>query len=235
MTNEAIILAGGYRNRLESVDKDLPGSLLLINGRPLLEYQLNYLEYSGISRVILAVGYKAHLIKSHFKDKYNSIDLEYVDCEESLGSGGAIKRAMQKVNAFAVFVLNGEALFDVSLRRLFNFKRSKEADIAIAIRFVPESAQGGSVKINSDARIISFNERADQYGEEYIYGGISCIGARYFLSRNTPKGFSMGTDFIEKYYESDAMYGFKCYSYFIDIRNTENLKKAQNEFKSLPY
>jgi D-glycero-alpha-D-manno-heptose 1-phosphate guanylyltransferase len=235
MTNEAIILAGGYRNKLTSDEEYIPQSMVLINGRPLLEYQLNYLEHWGISHVILAVGYKADLIKNYFKDEYKSIQLEYVECDKSLGSGGAIKEAIQKVNASAIFVLNGETFFDVSLRRLFNFKRSKEADIVIAIRFVPEEAQCGSVKINSDARITNFNEKADQYGEEYIYGGISCIGTRYFLNKNTPNGFSMGTDFIEKYYESDAMYGFKCYSYFIDIRTTKNLKKAQNEFRSLPY
>ncbi len=235
MTNEAIILAGGYGNKFEPLVGDTPKSMILINGKPFLEYQLNYLDHWGINHVIIAVGYKADLIKKYFKNQYKSIQLEYVDCEESLGSGGALKKAMQKVNALAVFVLNGETLFDVSLRRLFNFKRSKETDIAIAIHFVPEAAECGSVKIDSDARIIKFNEKADQYAEEYIYGGISCIGTRYFLNKDTPKEFSMGSDFIEKYYGSDSMYGFKCYSYFIDIRTTENLKKAQNEFKSLPY
>ena len=235
MTKEAIILAGGFGTRLKGVVYEVPKSMAMINDKPFLEYQLNYLEYWGINHVILSVGYKAELIKNHFQNKYKSISIEYVEEKEPLGTGGAIKLAMSKVNSLTVFVLNGDTLFDVSLKRLFDFGRIKDASVCIALRFVPESGRYGSIKIDSDARITGFVEKADVYREEFINGGIYCINTRYFKNKELPEKLSIEKDFFEKYYESDLMYGFKSYSFFMDIGTPEDYKKAQNEFKSLPY
>lgn len=66
---EAIVLAGGFGTRLSTVVSDVPKPMAPINGRPFLEYLLNDLNEKGINRVILAVGYKKEIIKSHFKKK----------------------------------------------------------------------------------------------------------------------------------------------------------------------
>lgn len=44
---EAIILAGGFGTRLQEVVNDLPKSMALVNGRPFLEYLLDYLKVAG--------------------------------------------------------------------------------------------------------------------------------------------------------------------------------------------
>lgn len=235
MTKEAIILAGGFGTRLKGVVDDAPKSMALINNKPFLEYQLNYLEHWGINYVIIAVGYKAAVIKDYFGDKFKSIRLEYIEEKEPLGTGGAIKKAMEKVMAYSVFVLNGDTIFDISLSRFFDFRRTKGASISLALRFVPETGRYGSIKIDADERIIGFVEKADLYGEEFINGGIYCIDTRYFLNKKLPEKFSIEKDFFEKYYETDQFYGYKCYSFFMDIGIPEDYKKAQNEFRSLPY
>jgi D-glycero-alpha-D-manno-heptose 1-phosphate guanylyltransferase len=66
MIKEVIILAGGLGTRLKEVISDIPKVMALINGKPFLEYQLNYLEKSGINRVVLSVGYKNEIIRNHF-------------------------------------------------------------------------------------------------------------------------------------------------------------------------
>ena len=235
MTSEAIIISGGSEGRFKSVKEEIPIAMAPINDKPFLEYQLSYLEHWGIKHLILTVGYKADLVKDYFKDQYKSMSIEYVVEDDSIGTGGALKKAMQRANEMAVFVLDGRMLFDVSLRRLFNFKRSKQADVAMSLRFVPEVTSHGSVKIDTDAKVVDFCGTADQYGEEYINGGVICIGTQYFLSKNLADDASFQKDFLEKYYQSDSMYGFKCYSYYKDISDPKDYMKAQNEFKSLPY
>lgn len=235
MTKEAIILAGGFGTRLKSVVNEVPKSMAMINGKPFLEYQLNYLEYWGINHVILSVGYKAELIRNYFKDKYKSISIEYVEEKEPLGTGGAIKLAIEKVNDLTVFVLNGDTLFDVSLKQLFDFWRIKYASVCIALRFVAESGRYGSIEIDSNARIKGFVEKDDKRGKELINGGIYCINTQYFKNKELPEKFSIEKDFFEKYYELDLMYGFKSHSFFMDIGTPKDYKKAQNKFKSLPY
>lgn len=94
MIDEAIILAGGLGTRLKDVVKETPKSMALINNRPFLEYQLDYLQWQGIKRVILSVGYKSDIISNHFKNKYRSIDVDYSFEDEPLGTGGGVRKAL---------------------------------------------------------------------------------------------------------------------------------------------
>ncbi len=66
MINEAIVLAGGMGTRLKEVVADIPKPMADINGKPFLNYLINYLAKNGITHIILSVGYKAELIKNYF-------------------------------------------------------------------------------------------------------------------------------------------------------------------------
>jgi len=74
---EAIILAGGLGTRLRKTVPDVPKSMALINGKPFLEYQLNYLKSMGIDKVILSIGYKGNIIQEYFKNCFNDIEIRY--------------------------------------------------------------------------------------------------------------------------------------------------------------
>jgi D-glycero-alpha-D-manno-heptose 1-phosphate guanylyltransferase len=75
MVTEAIILAGGLGTRLRSVVPDLPKAMAPIGGQPLLTYLLQYLEANGISRVVLAVGYRHEAIRGFFGSAYGALRL----------------------------------------------------------------------------------------------------------------------------------------------------------------
>ena len=74
---EAIILAGGLGTRLKGVIYDIPKVMAPVNGRPFLEYLLDYLDHNVIEHVVLSVGYKYEVIQEHFKDQYKSIKIDY--------------------------------------------------------------------------------------------------------------------------------------------------------------
>jgi len=77
MTGEAIILAGGMGTRLKEVVNEAPKAMAPINGRPFLEYQLDYLDRWGLRKVILSVGYQREMIQQHFGPEYKSLKLQY--------------------------------------------------------------------------------------------------------------------------------------------------------------
>jgi len=54
----AIILAGGLGTRLRKSVPDLPKLMAPINGRPFLEYQIEYWGRQSVDRFILSVGYR---------------------------------------------------------------------------------------------------------------------------------------------------------------------------------
>lgn len=233
MTGEAIILAGGLGTRLKEVISDGPKSMAPVNGRPFLEYQLDYLERWGLNRVILSVGYEKEIIQDHFGEQYKSLEIVYAVEEEPLGTGGAILNALPYVKGFATFIFNGDTYFDVNLQRLDDFRRIKEADICLAMRFEIDPARFGLLEFDNNNRITSFFEKPDGLEEGYINGGVYVVRKDYLLRFGLPYKFSFEKDFLQKYYRTEEIYGMRCFSYFRDIGVPEDYQKAIDEFKKL--
>jgi D-glycero-alpha-D-manno-heptose 1-phosphate guanylyltransferase len=233
MTGEAIILAGGLGTRLKDVVPEEPKSMAPINGRPFLEYQLDFLDRWGLRKVILSVGYQKDKIMQHFGNQYKSLELAYAIEEEPLGTGGAILNAIRHVEGYATFILNGDTYFDINLQRLDDFRRIKEADLVLAMRFEIEPARFGLLEFDNNNKITHFYEKSDGIEEGYINGGVYVVRKDYLLRFGLPEKFSFEKDFLEKYYLTEDFYGMRCFSYFRDIGVPEDYQKAIDEFKRL--
>ena len=233
MTLEAIILAGGSGSRLKEVIADIPKSMAPINGRPFLEYQLDLLDRWGIRRVILSVGYMKEVIEQHFGTLYREIELVYAEEEEPLGTGGAILNSLQYVKGYSVFIMNGDTYFDVNLHRLDDFRRIKECDLCLAMRFEIDPSRFGLIEFDNNNRITHFYEKSEGPEEGYINGGLYVVRKDYLLRFGLPEKFSFEKDFLQKYYQTEEFYGMRCFSYFRDIGIPGDYQKANDEFKRL--
>ncbi|MDA4112345.1 MAG: sugar phosphate nucleotidyltransferase [Thaumarchaeota archaeon] len=91
----AVILAGGLGTRLRPLTNTTPKPMVLVNGRPFLEYELKLLAKNGISDFVLCVGYLGEVIRDYFgSGEKLGISIQYsFDGEEPLGIAGALKRA----------------------------------------------------------------------------------------------------------------------------------------------
>jgi len=80
-----------------------------ICGRPFMEYQLEVLRRSGVTEVVVCVGYLGHLIEQYFEDGARfDISIRYeAEQDGLLGTAGAIKNAERQL-AEAFFVVNGD-------------------------------------------------------------------------------------------------------------------------------
>ncbi len=74
----AVLLLAGGGSRLKNISGDLPKCMVSINGKPLLERILYFLEKGGIEKTILVTGYQADHIHQSIGDKWNSIKIEYI-------------------------------------------------------------------------------------------------------------------------------------------------------------
>jgi D-glycero-alpha-D-manno-heptose 1-phosphate guanylyltransferase len=232
---EAIVLAGGFGTRLQKVVKDVPKPMALINGRPFLEYQLNYLKSYGIHHIIFSVGYLHHSISSHFNDTYNGLSIDYAIEEEALGTGGGISNALKKSSDDEVIVLNGDTLFEVDLKNMINFHKNKKSEFTMALRYLTDVSRYGTVEIDEHDKVVDFNEKYARKGEGYINGGIYILSKCFFNDLGLPQKFSLEKDVLEKVTSQKRIFGFKCRDYFLDIGIPEDYQKAQNEFKRFKY
>ena len=87
---QAVIVCGGLGTRLGSLVKDTPKPMLLVGGKPILEYIIGLLKQHGITEVILAAGYKADVVEKHFGGRDWGIKMKVSIEQEPLGTAGPL-------------------------------------------------------------------------------------------------------------------------------------------------
>lgn len=232
MIREAIILAGGFGTRLRSVVSDVPKPLAPVNGEPFLHYVLQHVRSHGIQHCILSVGYMGDKIESHFGNEYLGMTIDYAHEKEPLGTGGGIRLAMEQCKDAHVMAMNGDTLFKVPLRDLFEFHLSSSADATLALRKVEDGTRYGTIALDGK-RISAFREKSPEHtGEQLINGGVYAMRRKTFMQHTPEKqAFSIENDYFGKYSDNLLLHGFPTDAYFIDIGIPEDYARAQAEFK----
>lgn len=224
---EAIILAGGFGTRLSHIVTDVPKPMALVAGKPFLEYILEVLSQNGITKVVMAVGYKSEVIINHFGTKYKNIAIRYSVESKPLFTGGAIKLALKSCLDDDVFIINGDTFFNVDLMQLKEFHKLNKADLTISTKLMRQFERYGTIE-SFELKITTFREKC-RVDEGWINGGIYLI-KRDLLESISDEVFSFETDFMEKKTEQLNIFEFKSSAYFIDIGIPEDYYKAQNDF-----
>ena len=107
---KAVILAAGEGRRLRPFTETMPKVMIPIANKPVLEYVFDSLKKSGISEIILVVGYKKEVIMEYFKN-YKKIKIKYVVQDKQLGTAHALLQAKKHIkNSF--IVVPGDNIID---------------------------------------------------------------------------------------------------------------------------
>jgi len=234
MLDTAIILAGGFGTRLQSVVSDLPKPMAPVNGKPFLEYVFKYCAASGISNCILSVGYKADTIQNYFGSEFLNISVKYCVEECPLGTGGAIKASMKITETDEVLILNGDTFFDVPVQDMYTLHNKAKSEFSIALKPLKNFDRYGIVNINNDFSICGFEEKAFRSAGN-INGGVYIANKSILNHFPADEKFSFEKDFLEKQIGRLNMKGFLFDKYFIDIGIPEDYQKSQNEFERFAY
>jgi NDP-sugar pyrophosphorylase family protein len=121
---KAIILAGGRGKRLRPITDYVPKPLVPIKNIPIIEWQLKYLKKFGIDEVIICTGYKQEMIENHLNMKDIGIKIKFSIEKSPLGTGGAIKKAGKMIKDKSFFVINGDTITNIDLKKLATKKNA---------------------------------------------------------------------------------------------------------------
>lgn len=219
---EAIVLAGGFGTRLQSVVKDVPKPMADINGKHFLEYILEYLLNNDITKTILSTGYKKEIIENYFGDGYKAMEIIYSKEDEPLGTGGAIKKALTFCKSENVLVLNGDTFFEVNLQALRQEHQTTDANVTLALKKMYNFDRYGKVILEKN-RVVNFAEK-EFSASGLISGGIYII--RKDIFDNTEEKFSFEQDFLEKKLSELSICAYIDKGYFVDIGIPQDYQKA---------
>ena len=231
---EAIILAGGLGTRLRPAVADLPKVMAPIGDKPFLHYVLEWLHQHGVTRIVMAVGYKANIIEDYLSNNHYPFEFIISKEEEPLGTGGAIQLALNHLNSEHVMVVNGDTFFTVDLDLLFDFHEMNHADLTVALKEMEDFDRYGTVSIDMEYNIYGFKEK-EYCARGYINGGIYMLKRSALEHADLPEKFSFEKDFMEKYCNELHFKGLSFEDYFIDIGVPDDYEKAKKELPNLVF
>ena len=150
---KAIVLAGGRGKRLRPITDKIPKPLILINNVPLIERSIKYLKKFGINEIIICSGYRSKQIETFLKKNKNfRCKIEFSVEKTPLGTGGAIRKAMEKISDESFVVINGDVITNINLKNILS-KPNTIASNELKTQF-------GTMEIKNN-KIIKFNEKID--------------------------------------------------------------------------
>jgi len=164
--------------RLRPLTDDRPKALIEVGGRPISEYQLDWLvKEANVEQVIFACGYKWEKLKEHFGKSYKGVSIAYSVEDVPLGTGGAIKKALSTSPLEGSFIVaNGDIITDLPLGRMVEAHK-QAGEITAAMLVVPYRSRFGVVKVDKLRMVRGFEEKP-VFPDVWINGGVYILNVR---------------------------------------------------------
>ena len=169
------------------------------------------------------------MIREHFGEQFEGLELTYAVEDEPLGTGGATLRALTLASSGSVFVLNGDTLVDLDYAAMLSRHIDLGAIASIAVAEVADCTRYGRIFMQED-RVVGYAEKG-QSGPGQISAGAYVMNRDVFAPYHMPTAFSLEKDFFASYINKLCPLAFVTSGYFIDIGIPEDLARAQNELK----
>ncbi len=107
---DAVILAAGLGTRLRPYTLQTPKPLLLVQGRPILDWALGALPRE-VERVVVVVHYLAEKIESYLREQRHFQHWVTVPQGEARGTGDALRKCQDHIQSDRFLTVNGDDLY----------------------------------------------------------------------------------------------------------------------------
>jgi len=237
---KAMILAAGLGTRLKPFTDKHPKALVEINGKTILQRNIEYLSHYGIKKIIVNVHHFANQIIGYL-DENNGFGSEVSISDETnevLETGGGLKKAAWFLNdnTHPFVVINVDILTDMNLDEMIRLHHQANpvATLAITTRstsryflFDENNHLCGWENIKTGEQKIS--KKSNQYIRK-AFSGIHIISPEIFSLIKFTGKFSM----VDVYLELAKTHTITSFDHsnskLIDVGKPESVLKAEKMF-----
>lgn len=229
---KAVILAGGFGSRLAEETVLRPKPMVEVGGKPILWHIMNIYAAHGVNEFIIALGYKAEVIKAYFLNFYalnNDISIDLASGETTIHdgnqphwkihlvdtglytqTGGRLKRLQKWLDKDEPFMFTyGDGVADLDVTALLEFHHTHGKLATVTTVHAP--ARFGRIAFKGD-QVVEFYEKP-QTSEGWINGG-------FFVLNPQAIDYVQGDEAIwerepvERLAHDDQLMGYRHYGFW---------------------
>jgi dTDP-glucose pyrophosphorylase len=158
---QGVVPAAGEGTRLRPLTAQKPKGLVEVGGSPLLTHCFESLLAVGVDELVVIVGYRKDAIIEHYGDGFRGIPITYVDQDDQLGLGHALRQAAPHVEDDFVH-LNGDNVFRANIDAAVARQRDPDVDAVLLVEDVSRAeARTTGVLETEGRRVTGMVEKPD--------------------------------------------------------------------------
>lgn len=236
---KALIFAAGMGTRLKPFTDEHPKALAKVNGVPLLERNIKYLQSFGINDFVINIHHFGGQILAFLAENDNfgaNVEISN-EHEELLETGGGLlfaKKFLENEKTF--LIMNVDILTDLNISNFVRLHETKGAMVTLA------------VSDRESSRKLMFNEKMFLKGwrnlltnqkkvvggifklRELAFSGIHCVNSEIFDKITRTGKFSIMDEYMDLMKE-DLIIGYQHNSNVVDVGRPESIIEAERIFK----
>lgn len=239
---KVVIMAGGKGTRITSIARDIPKPMIKIEGKPVLEHEIECLRNQGFDDIILTVSHLGHIITDYFGDgsgvspstgKPFGVKIKYYFEEEPLGNAGALFKIKDKLTE-DFLLLNGDVMFDVDFNRFVKYHKEKGGLVTLFTHPNNHPYDSGLIVADDEGVVhkwITKEEARTEYYRNRVNAGLHVISPKVLDKIINTQKVDLDRQLLKPLAGSGKMFVYDSPEYVKDMGTPERYMAVCNDYR----
>lgn len=229
---QTVIIAGGKGTRLGL--KDIPKPMVEIDGKPLLEHQIELAKRYGSKEFFILSGHLAHVIEDYFEDGSKwGVKIHHVVEPYPLGTAGSLKLLEGKLDdRFLVFY--GDVVMDFDIDSFIKFDAQFDSVGTTLVHPNDHPYDSDLLEIDANSkvtRVLPKPHDEGQYYQNLVNAAVYIFSNKVFDYIEEGVSQDFGKHILSRIVESgQSLYAYVTPEYIKDMGTADRFEKVKNDF-----
>lgn len=222
-------MAGGKGTRISSVASDIPKPMIEIEGKPVLEREIECLRTQGFTDIIITVSHLGNIIMDYFKDGSDfGVNIEYFFEKEPLGNAGALYQIKEKLTE-DFLLLNADAIFDVDFNRFVEYHKEKGGLVTLFTHPNSHPYDSGLIIADESGSVLKWLAKEDERPKYYrnrVNAGLHVISPKILETKINTAKIDLDRQLLKPLAGSGQMFVYDSPEYVKDMGTPERYQSV---------
>lgn len=232
---KVVIMAGGKGTRISSVASDIPKPMIKIDGKPVLEREIECLREQGFTDLIITVSHLGSFIMDYFGDGETfGVNIEYFNEEVPLGNAGALFQLKDKLQE-DFLLLNADAIFDVDFKRFVAYHKEKKAKVTLFTHPNNHPYDSGLIIADEQGRVEKWLTKEDErigWYKNRVNAGLHVISPEILNQTITTPKVDLDRQLLKPLAGKGVMYAYDSPEYVKDMGTPERYEAVCKDYSA---
>ena len=230
---KVVIMAGGKGTRISSLYNNIPKPMIKLDGKPIIEYQIENFKKFGFTEFIITIGPMGNQIIDYFGDgsKYD-VTIEYYIEKQPLGTAGALFCLKNRLLE-DFFLVNGDLLFDIDIFSFLQFHLKNDGYATVLSHSNDHPYDSSIIQSNHLGQVVNWFYKGTQHNwyKNQVNAGIHILSPNILCACQANNTVDLDRDVLWPLIYQKKLYAYKTTEYVYDIGTPERFNTAIHDLK----